>query len=255
LPIIWKITKGSLKNKLLFLFPAALALNYFLPWLITPILMLGGAFLCYEGAEKIIEKLGGEKHGKTAEDVITDPQKFEDERVAGAIRTDLILSGEIMAISLNEIKAVSDEFLVQAGALAGIAVAVTVVVYGAVAIIVKMDDFGLHLADKDSTAAQKLGRLLLLGMPKFLTALTVIGTAAMLWVGGDILIHGTHELGLHALYDLAHGIEDTVSAAAGGVLGWLSATTYKALFGTVIGAVIVFILHKVFKVGHAPGAH
>ena len=258
LPIIWKITKGSLKNKLLFLFPAALALNYFLPWLITPILMLGGAFLCYEGAEKIIEKLGGEKHGKTVEDVIDDPAKFEAERVAGAVRTDLILSAEIMAISLNEIKNVSDEFIVQAGALAGIAVAVTVVVYGAVALIVKMDDVGLYMTEQDSSFAQKIGRFLLLAMPKLLIALSVIGTAAMLWVGGGIILHGVHELGWHLRYDWGHAVEAAVtgaSGALGGLLGWLSYAVYSALIGLGLGAIIVFILHKAFKVGHAPGAH
>ncbi len=257
LPIIWSITKGSLKNKLLILFPGALALNYFIPWLITPILMLGGAYLCYEGAEKVIEKLGGEKHGKTVEDVIEDPVQFEKERIAGAIRTDLILSAEIMAISLNEIKAVSDDFWVQAGALAGIAVAVTVLVYGAVALIVKMDDLGLHLSKKDSSGSQSLGRALLAAMPKLLIALSVIGTVAMLWVGGGIILHGTHELGLHLLYDIAHGIEYWVAGATGalgGLLGWFSFAAASAVTGLGLGAVLAFVLHQVLKLKHELGA-
>lgn len=251
LPIIWKITKGSLKNKLLLLFPAALLLNYLMPWLITPILMLGGAFLCYEGAQKVLEKLGGAKHGQTADDVIEDADRFEAQRVAGAVRTDLILSAEIMAISLNEIKQVSDDFLVQAGALAGIAVAVTVVVYGAVALIVKMDDVGLHLTRKEQPGAQSAGRFLLRAMPKLLIALSVIGTAAMLWVGGGIIVHGGHELGWHLLYDIGHTIEARVTGW-GGFAAWLAYAGYSAVIGLGLGAVAALLLHKVFKVGHAP---
>lgn len=256
LPIIWQITKGSLKNKLLILLPAALILSEFLPWAIIPLLMLGGAFLCYEGAEKVIEKLGGEKHGKTVEDVIEDPEKFEQERASGAIRTDLILSAEIMAITLNEVAA--ETLLTRAAVLAVVGIAITVVVYGAVALIVKMDDVGLHLAEKDNEASQRTGRFLLLAMPRLLTALSVIGTVAMLWVGGGIILHGMHELGWHPLYDLGHNLEHFVhqaSGALGGALGWLSYATYSAIVGLVLGGIIAFILHKIFKLGHAPGAH
>ena len=140
LPIIWKITKGSLKNKLLILLPGALLLSEFLPQAIILILMLGGAYLSYEGAEKVIEKLGGDKHGKTLEDEIRDPVAFENKRVSGAIRTDLILSAEIMAITLNEVSA--ETLLIRAGVLAVVAVVVTVAVYGAVGLIVKIDDVG-----------------------------------------------------------------------------------------------------------------
>src|SRR5690606_5372622 len=184
LPIIWAIAKGSFKNKLLILLPGALLLSEFLPSAIIWLLMLGGAFLCYEGAEKVMEKLGGEKHGKTLDDVIEDPAAFEKQRISGAIRTDLILSGEIMAITLNEVTA---ETLVTRGAvLALVGVAITVVVYGVVALIVKMDDVGLHLTENPGEAARKLGRLLLRAMPKLLTTLSVVGTVAMLWVGGGI---------------------------------------------------------------------
>jgi uncharacterized protein len=198
LPIIWKITKGSLKNKLLFLLPGALLLSEFLPSAIIWLLMIGGAFLCYEGAEKVMEKLGAAKHGATLEDEITDPVAFENERVGGAIRTDFILSAEIMAIALNE---VADETLVMRGVvLAVVAIAVTVAVYGAVAGIVKIDDLGLYLTKQASNAKQAFGRFLLRFVPKLLVALSIIGTLAMLWVGGGIIVHGTHEVG----FDLRH---------------------------------------------------
>ena len=256
LPIIWSITKGSFKNKLLILLPGALLLSEFLPGAIVFVLMLGGLYLSYEGAEKVIEKLGGEKHGKTVEDVIEDPEKFEKERISGAIRTDLILSAEIMAITLNE---VAVESLVTRGVvLALVGIAVTVVVYGAVALIVKMDDFGLSLAQRRSEAAQRFGRGLVAAMPKLLTALSIIGTVAMLWVGGGILLHGTHELGWHTLYDASHGLEETVAGAtgaAGGLLGWLTYAAASALVALVVGAIIAFVLHKVLGIGHGTGAH
>lgn len=260
LPIIWQIAKGSFKNKLIILLPAALLLSEFLPWAIIPILMLGGAFLCYEGAEKVIEKLGGEKHGKTLEDVIEDPVAFEKERIGGAIRTDLILSAEIMAIALSE---VADETLVTRGAvLAVVGIAITAIVYGAVALIVKMDDVGLHLTQRTSSGAQSLGRGLLYAMPKILTVLSVVGTIAMLWVGGGIILHGLHELGIHGPSEIAHGVEHAVAAATGamgGVLGWLIYALISGVVGLVLGILIVFVLHKVLKIGHgegdAEGAH
>ena len=189
LPIIWQIAKGSLKNKLLFLLPGALVLSEFLPGLITPLLMMGGLFLCYEGAEKVLEKLGGAKHGETLEDPITDIAAFEQERVSGAVRTDLILSAEIMAIALAE---VAGEPLLSRGLiLALVGVVITVAVYGAVALIVKMDDIGLHMVqERTSAAAKAVGRGLLHAMPRLLTALSAIGTLAMLWVGGHILVDG-----------------------------------------------------------------
>ncbi|MGI8943427.1 MAG: DUF808 domain-containing protein [Qipengyuania sp.] len=250
LPIIWKITKGSLKNKLLILLPGALLLSQFLPAAIVFILMLGGAYLSYEGAEKVIEKVGGEKHGKTLEDEIADPVAFEEQRVSGAIRTDLILSAEIMAITLNEVAA--EGLLVRAGVLAIVGIAVTVFVYGAVGLIVKMDDVGLHLAEKPSALARKTGRLLLRAMPVLLTILSVVGTVAMLWVGGGIILHGLHEIGLHAPSDFAHGLQHSVEATTGGlsgILGWATYAALSALTGLVLGAVIAFLLHKVLKIG------
>ncbi|MEM9500849.1 MAG: DUF808 domain-containing protein [Pseudomonadota bacterium] len=254
LPIIWKITKGSLFNKLIILLPGALILSEFLPWLIIYILMLGGAFLCYEGAEKVLEKLGGAKHGKTLDDEIKDPVEFEAQRVSGAIRTDLILSAEIMAITLNEVAA--ESLIVRAGVLALVGFAVTVAVYGAVALIVKIDDIGLHLTTQDSDAARKIGELLLRFVPKLLTTLSVVGTVAMLWVGGGIIVHGTHEIGFHLFYDIAHGAEYAVQGASGalsGILGWATYATISAILGLMLGAIIAFVLHKVLGVGHAEG--
>jgi predicted DNA repair protein MutK len=255
LPIIWKITKGSLKNKLLFLLPGALLLSEFLPQAIIYLLMLGGAFLCYEGAEKVMEKLGGAKHGKTLEDEITDPVAFENERVGGAIRTDLILSAEIMAITLAALELPS--WWERGLALALVAVIVTVAVYGAVAIIVKIDDVGLYLTKQGEAWRQSVGHFLLRFVPKLLVALSVIGTVAMLWVGGGIIVHGTHEIGFHGLYDIIHGAEGVVAAAAGalgGVAGWLTYAALSGVVGLVLGGIIAFVLHKVLGVG-ADKAH
>ena len=252
LPIIWSITKGSLKNKILILLPGALALSWFLPQAIIFLLMLGGGFLCYEGAEKIMEKLGGEKHGKTLDDPITDPAEFEQKRINGAIRTDLILSAEIMAISLNEIATISDSFWVRAAALALVGIAITVAVYGTVALIVKMDDIGLKLVERKSGFGLTFGYFLLQAMPKLLMLLSFIGTIAMLWVGGGIILHGTYEVGFHLLSDLAHGAEHAVAGltgALGGVFGWLTYAGVSAIFGLILGAIIAVLLHKVLGFG------
>ncbi len=252
LPLIWGITKGSLKNKLLILLPVAILLSEFLPWAVTPLLMLGGAFLCYEGAEKIIEKLGGAKHGQTLEDAIDDPVAFEKARVSGAIRTDLILSAEIMAITLNEVAA--ESLVTRIGVLAVVGLLITVAVYGAVALIVKMDDVGLHLAQRPSAVAQTMGRGLVTGMPGVLAVLSIVGTAAMLWVGGGIVIHGLHELGWHVPSDIVHAAQYGIAEGAGAlgeVLGWLTGAVLSALAGLALGAVIAFVLHKILRIGAA----
>lgn len=253
LPIIWSITKGSLFNKLIILLPGALLLSEFLPGAIIYVLMLGGAFLCYEGAEKVMEKLGGDRHGQTLEDEITDPVAFEEKRISGAIRTDLILSAEIMAITLNEVAA--EDLLVRGGVLALVGFAVTVVVYGAVALIVKIDDVGLHMTRQDSDTARNIGQFLLRFVPKLLTFLSVVGTIAMLWVGGGIIVHGTHELGFNLLYDIAHGVEYAAAGMAGplgGIAGWGAYAALSAVAGLIIGVIIAFVLHKV--IGYE-GAH
>ncbi len=247
LPIIWQIAKGSLKNKLLFLLPGALLLSEFVPWAITPLLMMGGLFLCYEGAEKVLEKLGGAKHGETLEDPVEDLASFEQERVSGAVRTDLILSAEIMAIALAE---VADQPLLSRGLiLALVGVVITVAVYGAVALIVKMDDIGLHMVkERSSAAAKAIGRGLLHAMPRLLTALSAIGTLAMLWVGGHILVDGASKLGFKPPYDAIHAVEHAVheaSGALGGVLGWLTNSTLSGVVGLILGAMVTFAIHKV----------
>lgn len=249
LPIIYAIAKGSLRNKLLVLLPISLVLSEFLPGAITPLLMLGGLFLCFEGAEKVLEKLGGEKHGETLEDPIEDVAAFEKERISGAIRTDFILSAEIMAIALAE---VADAPLIERGViLALVGVVITIGVYGVVAFIVKMDDIGLHLSKRRDAASQQLGRLLLWAMPKLMALLSSVGTLAMLWVGGQIIVHGSHVLGLHGPSDFIHGIEHAVAHATGpvgGVLGWLTNAALSAVVGVVLGAVVAFAVHAVQKV-------
>lgn len=244
LPIIAKITKGSLRNKLLILMPAALLLSAFLPWAITPILMMGGCYLAYEGAEKVIEKLGGAKHGETLEDEIEDPVAFEQARVSGAIRTDLILSAEIMAITLAS---VADQgFLARAIILGLVGVGITLLVYGAVGLIVKMDDIGLHLAKRSSPAVRKFGKGLVHAMPKVLIALSFIGTIAMLWVGGGILLHGLEDLGVPGpehLVELARHAVEGGTGALSGIAGWLTYATASGLFGLAVGAVIALVLH------------
>ncbi|MGY1690028.1 DUF808 domain-containing protein [Geodermatophilus sp. SYSU D01105] len=240
IPIIKRIAKGSLRNKLLILLPAVLLLSQFLPWLLTPILMIGGAYLCYEGAEKVWHKIRGhdDAHG---EDEAALPD--EDTIVSGAVRTDFILSAEIMVISLNEV--VDQPFLSRAVILAVVAIAITVLVYGVVGLIVKMDDAGLRLSEQPGKAVASLGHGMVKAMPRLLAVITVVGTAAMLWVGGHILLVGTDELGLHVLYETVHHWEEAAheaTGALGGVVGWLVNTLASAALGLVVGAVVVAVL-------------
>ncbi len=240
LPIIRKIALGSLRNKLLVILPAILLLSQFLPWLLTPILMLGGAYLCYEGAEKIWHRLRPhhEEHAS-----VEEAQPDEKTLVRGAVRTDFILSAEIMVISLNEVA--SEGFWSRAAILAVVGLLITILVYGVVALIVKMDDAGLRLAKTGKKGVAGFGRGLVKGMPKLLSALTVIGTVAMLWVGGHILLVGADELGLHAPYDALHHLEEAVheaTGALGGVLAWVVDTAASAVVGLVVGAVVVLVL-------------
>jgi uncharacterized protein len=235
LPIIWKIAVGSLRNKLLILLPAALLLSAFAPFLITPILVIGGAYLCFEGAEKVIHVITGHHAGEDLhpEDAGADGALLEQEKVAGAVRTDFILSGEIMAIALNE---VSDQTIWgQAASLAIVALAVTVGVYGLVAAIVKMDDVGVHLAEKPATAA--IGRGMVLAMPWVLRFLSVLGTAAMIWVGGQIITHG-----LHIVPEFVANV-----GGGSGAFHWLADVVYSGLVGLAIGAVIAFAVTSIQK--------
>ncbi len=252
-PIILRIAKGSLRNKLLFILPAVLVLSEFLPGLLTPLLMIGGTYLCYEGAEKIWERISGH-HASVAEDVaqVGAGKDAEEKTIASAIRTDFILSAEIMVISLNEVT--SEPFFSRAVILVLVAFGITALVYGVVAVIVKMDDVGLSLAGRQSTASQKLGRTLVLAMPKVLNAISVIGVAAMLWVGGHIVLNGLDELGWSAPYDLVHHIEHEVEHAVdtlSSVFGWLANTFCSMVFGLALGAVVVLVMHFVPKRGKA----
>ena len=245
LPMIKRIAIGSLRNKLLFILPAALLLSQFVPWLLTPILMIGAAYLCYEGAENVwgrVSKHGG--HDAHAAPTATVGEDAEKQMTTGAIRTDFILSAEIMVIALNEVA--DQPFLPRLIILVVVALVITIAVYGVVALIVKMDDIGLSLAQRTSRFAQKVGRGLVAAMPKLLAALSAIGTVAMLWVGGHILLVGTDDVGWHAPYGLVHHAEQFVHHAAkgvGGLLAWLVNTAASAVVGLMVGAVIVAIVN------------
>ena len=257
LPIIRRIAIGSLRNKFLIIGPALILLSQFVPWLLTPILMLGGAYLCYEGAEKVWERFGGAHHGPEPE-VSPDGKPVlvdEDTVVSGAVRTDFILSAEIMVISLNE---VADEPLVsRALILAVVALGITVLVYGVVGLIVKMDDIGLKLAQGSSAAVARFGRGLVRAMPHVLSVISVVGTAAMLWVGGHILLIGTDELGWHGPYDVVHALEEAAGDAVSGLSGvvsWLVETLASAVIGLVVGAVVVLVVTLIGRARKGKGA-
>jgi uncharacterized protein len=245
LPIIKRIAIGSLRNKLLFILPAALLLSQFVPWLLTPILMIGATYLCYEGAEKVVGRLlRKDGHDGNAAPTATVGPDAEKQMAAGAIRTDFILSAEIMVIALNEVA--DQPFVPRLIILAVVAVVITIAVYGVVGLIVKMDDIGLSLAQRTSRFAQRIGRGLVTAMPKLLSALSAIGTVAMLWVGGHILLVGTDDVGWHAPYGLVHLAEEFVHHAVqgvGGLLAWLLNTAVSAVVGFVVGAVVVAVMH------------
>jgi predicted DNA repair protein MutK len=237
LPIVRRIATGSLKNKLLFLLPAALALGALAPWAITPLLVLGGGFLCYEGAEKVWEAVAphaAHAHEEKTGAAPVDAQALEDAKVAGAIRTDFILSAEIMAIALATVATAS--FAMQAVVLAVVGIGITVVVYGAVAVIVKADDAGMALARGGNGALRALGRGIVAGMPPFLKALAVVGTAAMLWVGGGIVIHGLEELGFGTPGHLVHALQHAVPE---GAAAWLAGAAASGVFGLALGAALI----------------
>ncbi|MEZ5298257.1 MAG: DUF808 domain-containing protein [Ilumatobacteraceae bacterium] len=248
LPIIKRIAKGSLKNKVLFILPAALVLSEFVPVLVEIILMMGGTYLCFEGAEKIHHRFAHRDHVGDHElelpaAAIDGDQ--EEKTIAGAIRTDFILSGEIMVIALKEV--IDEGFVSRAIILLIVAVVITAIVYGVVALIVKMDDIGLRMVQTGNPRAERTGRALVNGMPKVLALLSTVGTVAMLWVGGHILLVGADELGWHAPYDFVHHeLEDPVHdvAGVGGVLAWLVNTAASAVVGVAVGFLVVAIVSR-----------
>ncbi|MCA2010377.1 DUF808 domain-containing protein [Pararhodobacter sp. CCB-MM2] len=242
LPIVGKIALGSIRNKLLILLPAALLLSAFAPWLITPLLMLGGSYLCFEGAEKVYHLFAPHKPHADGQVMNGDPTHLEEQKVQGAIKTDFILSAEIMTIILSNLEA--DQGLwIEAGALAIAGIGITVAVYGGVALIVKADDFGLWLARVGNLSATRaLGRGIVRFMPWFMKALMVVGTAAMIWVGGSIILHGLHELGLHAPYEWIH--HQAVAAAEAiqqwqGFVEWAVTAFFDGIFGLAYGLLLI----------------
>lgn len=242
LPIIAKIARGSLVNKAIILV-VSLTLSHFLPGLLTPILMVGGTYLCFEGAEKILGHFF--HHEKPAEKTPAVNNGPEEEKriVSGAVRTDLILSTEIMVISLNELR---DETLgIQIGALVTVAIVITVLVYGVVALLVKMDDIGLAMSQQKLKSTAAVGRLLLRAMPVILKIISVAGVAAMLWVGGHLFVSGLAELGFHPIHDFmlasGHAVGSALTAVAGAA-SWLTETVIAMIFGFVLGAVVVLVV-------------
>jgi hypothetical protein len=246
LPIIGRIAWGSLKNKILFLLPAALLLSAFAPWAIVPLLMIGGVFLCFEGYEKVHQMIAPhDMHTNAAHTVspAVNASSLEEESVAGAIRTDFILSAEIMAISLASIA--TPNIVMQALVLLTVALLVTAGVYGLVAIIVKADDFGVYLAQRRGTTIRAIGKVTVRSMPAFLWVLSFVGTVAMLWVGGSIIVHGLHSYGIDGPEHILQVISD---AALGGIpsiaglLAWLAGAVTSAAFGLIIGAITALAL-------------
>jgi predicted DNA repair protein MutK len=277
LPIIKKIAIGSLRNKLLFILPAAVLLGQFLPQLLPVILIFGGGFLAYEGAHKVWEKVSHhDPQAEAAEEIATQGEftpEHEAKTVAGAIRTDFILSAEIMVIALKEVVSSDPDASIwmRAIVLAVVALLITVLVYGVVALIVKMDDVGLHLTQKSSELAQKVGAGLVGAMPKLLTAISLIGTLAMLWVGGHIFLVSLYEIGgtdgllegtwlgdvLHAPYDVIHhwevAVHDAIGGALGSFAGWLVNTLASAVVGLLVGGLVLAVLHA-FGIGGGHGS-
>lgn len=254
LPIIRKIATGSIVNKLVFILPLALLLSAFAPFLLTPLLMIGGTYLCFEGAEKIWHKLThrtGHDDNPAQEESNQEKQAehpvredaAEKQLVRSAIVTDFILSTEIMVISLNEV--ISEPLLMRTAILVAVAFFITIAVYGVVGLIVKMDDIGLRLAQKPAT--QKLGTFLVNAMPKLLSTLTIVGVFAMLWVGGHILLVGADELGLHLPLHIAHAVGHIFIdiPAVGGVLNWLGETVVAMVVGFVWGLLVIAVVAAV----------
>lgn len=243
LPVVWAVAKGSAFNKLI-LVPAALLISAFVPWLIVPLLMIGGAYLCFEGFEKLAHKFLHSKeeeseHHKELIEAVANPGvdmvAFEKEKIKGAVRTDFILSAEIIVIALGSVAAAT--FAKQAAVVVSIAVLMTVGVYGFVALIVKLDDIGMHLCKKPNPVAQFSGNFLLAAAPRLMKLLSVLGTAAMFMVGGGIVTH--------SIPVIHHWIEH--AAAATEPVGWLTSSVLNGVAGVVIGALVLAVVSLVGK--------
>ncbi len=242
LPIIWKIARASFFNKLVILLPAALLLDTFLPWLVTPLLMLGGCYLCFEGAEKIWHLLHPHPESHAQEAEVLDAAHLEETRVKGAIKTDFILSAEIMTISLAAIE--TDSRLSQGLVLSVVAVGITALVYGAVALLVKMDDAGLRLSQIGQTAfVRRFGIGMVRSMPTVMTVIATVGTAAMLWVGGNIIVHGLEVLGWHWPYETIKGIAKSIGGESS-FLNWLVTATLDGILGLALGLLLIPIVTR-----------
>ena len=238
LPMIWRITKGSLINKLVIILPIAMILSWIAPWALTPILMCGGTYLCFEGAEKILHHLLPHREKET-ESVQEKGADAEDSLVKSAITTDLILSSEIMVISLNEV--IDQPFWMRLAALIFVGILLTLGVYGAVGLLVKMDDIGMAL-NKRHNGNSTIGTALVKGMPVVLDIIGVIGTAAMLWVGGHIVVKGLHEFGMDQPHEFIASVTDKIS---NGALAWLADTGMSMVCGLVLGVVVATIVMAV----------
>ncbi len=240
LPMIWRITRGSLRNKLLIILPGLLLLDWLAPWSLMWLLLAGGTYLSYEGAHKVWAKLTGHGHEEQSPAVEQGPEA-EDAVVRGAVTTDFILSLEIMVISMNEVA--QQTFWIKAAILVVVAILITVAVYGAVALIVKMDDIGLHMNQNAGTSGGRaFGAGLVKAMPHVLTVITVIGTVAMLWVGGHIVLKELAELGVPWPYEVQHHLVEPVVHATGSVVGWLVETLSSAAWGLVWGSLVLGIV-------------
>lgn len=241
LPIVWKIARASFFNKLVILLPIALLLNAALPWLLTPLLMIGGAYLCFEGAEKVWHMLVPHDKSHLEQAETLDAAHLEEQRVKGAIKTDFILSAEIMTISLAAIEA--DNIWIEGIVLAMVAIAITAAVYGAVALLVKADDVGLKISQIGRFAITRwFGTAIVKSMPTVMTLISTIGTAAMLWVGGNIIVHGLHTLGVHWPYETIHHFASLVSqqvSTAQAVVEWLVTATADGILGLALGLALI----------------
>ncbi len=242
LPIIWKIARASFFNKLVILLPAALLLDLFLPWVVTPLLMLGGAYLCFEGAEKIWHLFHPHDESHAQEARTLDAAHLEETRVKGAIKTDFILSAEIMTLALSTIE--TDALVPKAAVLAVVAVGITALVYGAVALLVKMDDVGLKLSQIGRLSiTRSFGLGMVRAMPHLMKLIATVGTAAMLWVGGSIIVHGLDVLGWHWPYDTIHHAAKMVGQG-NGFIEWVVVAGLDGVVGLALGLLLIPVVTR-----------